>query len=273
MITVNNEFIMDQNLKNPVLLHELDLDNKNYAINQKVFFDSLTMFPTDNIIKSLEFAYAMTFDNKGQHRPYRSGGTLIRTPMEIFKDTFHGKLAEFAFFNSYKSKYPDLKISEPNLGTWKLGKWDFTDFTITTDDRTFNFAIKSAKSYANLLLLETKDWDKDGTYIPNSIKYDGIFFVRISSYLNYDNLIIHKYKKYKLNQHFMTILKSGICPFINYDIPGFITNKDLINIINKGQIIKKGYTLNFDTIIDADNYYIQAGDLREWQQTDKTYNG
>jgi hypothetical protein len=47
-----------------------------------------------------------------------------------------------------------------------------------------------------------------------------------------------------------------------YDIPGYITNVDLINIIKTRLIIPKGAYLNNSVKMDAENYYVQAGDLR-----------
>ena len=47
-----------------------------------------------------------------------------------------------------------------------------------------------------------------------------------------------------------------------YDIPGFIKNADLANIIQLKFLIPKGALLNGAVRMDAENYYIQAGDLR-----------
>ena len=256
---------MEQKSRQVLDLHKLDLINHNYITNCKRPFDSFYFFPTEQIIKCIQFAFSMTFGKKGELRTKRSGGKKDRQLIEKFQDALHGKLAEYGFYNSYKAKYPDIAINEPDLNCWKLGKWDFTDFEITYNNKKAYIAVKSTKSYSNLLLLEKEVFNKNGIYVPNKIQFNKIVLVRISSYLNYDNLIIftHK-KKYILNQHFMTVLKSGICQFINYDIAGYITIDDLKEIINQGQIIKQDYTLNDDTIIDVDNYYIQAGDLREW---------
>ena len=56
----------------------------------------------------------------------------------------------------------------------------------------------------------------------------------------------------------------------SYDIPGFITTKDLMDIINLKFIIFKNKFLNSLKVkIDANNYYIQSGDMREISEISK----
>lgn len=52
------------------------------------------------------------------------------------------------------------------------------------------------------------------------------------------------------------------CNRWSYDIPGFITHEDLCYVIKNEHIIKQGSILNGSTKIDADNYYVQTGDMR-----------
>jgi hypothetical protein len=47
-----------------------------------------------------------------------------------------------------------------------------------------------------------------------------------------------------------------------YDIPGYITNADLVSVISNNLLIPKGALLNNAVKMDAENYYVQAGDLR-----------
>mgnify|MGYP000864905573 CR=1 FL=1 len=54
-----------------------------------------------------------------------------------------------------------------------------------------------------------------------------------------------------------------------YDIPGFITLEDLKNIIQDKLIIEKGSKLNKNTKMDASNYYVQSGDLRNIESLGK----
>ena len=47
-----------------------------------------------------------------------------------------------------------------------------------------------------------------------------------------------------------------------FDIPGYVTREDLVQIINEGFILPRGSMLNGKTPMDASNYYIQSGDMR-----------
>jgi len=47
-----------------------------------------------------------------------------------------------------------------------------------------------------------------------------------------------------------------------FDIPGFITNEDLVYLIKNNYIIRKGQYLNGKTKMDASNYYCQCSDMR-----------
>ena len=249
----------------PLKLTKLKIDGNNYTIEEddKTPFTSIRFFPKEQIIDCLNFAFNMTFGKKGEHNPkLASGGDYIRPQLEIFEKAFHGKLAEFGFYNEYKSLYPKRYISPPNLETWEIGKWDFTDFTIKDGDKTYNVAVKSSTQKANLLLLETKDWDHNGIYKYGKVKYSVIVFVRIESKLKYENLIKFEDDTYKFDEYFFEKINSGNLYFIYYDIPGFITRKDLIDVIKEKQIIKRFSTLNKKTIIIAENYYVVAKDLR-----------
>ena len=148
------------------------VDNLNFFIPQKVVFEPIVVNKLHGL-EVLNFAYDMTFGNKGEPRNYRSGGMHYRTNGEIFCDTFQGKLAEFFF---YKSLF-DFGIScpKPEIDRWEKGKWDDQDFLINNTE----ISIKSMAFFSNLLLLETKDWDLRGNYRPNKKKYDLIVIVRI----------------------------------------------------------------------------------------------
>ena len=46
-----------------------------------------------------------------------------------------------------------------------------------------------------------------------------------------------------------------------YDIPGFVTREEVKYAISNKHIIQQGQMLNGKTRMDADNYYIQSGDM------------
>lgn len=47
-----------------------------------------------------------------------------------------------------------------------------------------------------------------------------------------------------------------------FDIPGYVTRNDLIYVINHNYLIPRGSMLNGSTRMDASNYYVQTGDMR-----------
>jgi len=49
-----------------------------------------------------------------------------------------------------------------------------------------------------------------------------------------------------------------------FDVPGWIGINDLKSIIKSGEYLKQGEMLNGRTKMDADNYYVQTGDLRKF---------
>lgn len=230
--------------------------NGNYIITKKQPYKHLFFFTEEEKSLAFNFAYDMTFGKKGEHRAHRTGGSLYRTPFEIYTNTFLGKLAEIGFKRFFDTTYHNFEpLSDVDFDCWKLGKWDFSDFTW----RNKNIAIKSSKSFANLLLLECKDWDSEGHYIPNkNCEYFMIVFVRVGGdALNIPARLLREPQKDMLK--LITVSRTLSC-----DVPGYIKNDDLRFIIENKHIIEKGKTLNTKTKIDADNYYVQAGDLRAW---------
>lgn len=200
----------------------------------------------------------MSFGGKGEHRDHRSGGKSIRRKGQIFANTFQGKLAEFSIYNELSSK--GISMDEPDLESYDLGRWDNYDFCI--NDK--KISVKSTKFYGNLLLLEKKDWDENGEYIPNKdsgfSRYDYFILVRIKGNIE---AIMRENKCLYSDVVRKDILEESITSKKwSYDIPGFITHKDLITVINDKYIIPQEAELN-NTKMDADNYYVQSGDMRD----------
>jgi hypothetical protein len=116
---------------------------------------------------------------------------------------------------------------------------------------------------------ETKDWNEKGEYIPNigtekSCTYDYFVFVRIEP---------DGKKIMTSNKLFYTdsIDENMLWNLINseewkYDIAGYVEHNDLVYAINNNFIIPQGAMLNKWTKMDAENYYIQSGDMRDFQQ-------
>lgn len=234
-------------------------------VTEKKDFEVLGCFDKQTIEKTFDFAYDMSFGAKGAHKNTRSSGTIKRKNGEIFANTFQGKLSEFAVYNQF---HKEFNMSMPNLSLWGQGKWDNYDALINGK----KISIKSTVAYGNLLLLETQDWNESGEYKyfscldeqhsteTNTVVFDFFILVRLKpdcKQLLKDNEFFYSQVCGKKK------LKGLILPVKwEYDIPGFITNKDFVYLIDNKFIIKKGQMLNASTLMDVDNYYAQAGNLR-----------
>ncbi len=234
--------------------HALRRQDSVYEVQFKKQYKPDGKFKYSTVESALNFAFKMTYGKQGEHRNYRSGGTERRGLLQIFSDTFQGKLSEFAFSNFL---FPFFGLIEPDLETYQLGKWDLADFEVNSK----SYAIKSTKYYGNLLLLETKDWNSKGEYLqgykgPKS--YDAIILIRISPDIH--NVLSEIIPGEALDSK---ILFNKINQFEwKYEFTGFINSQDLAQIIMEGLIIPKGAFLSARTRMDAENYYVQSGDLR-----------
>ena len=240
-------------------MHKLvEIEVGSFIIDYPAEFRANGYLSIDDISDSFEFAYDMTFGNIGKHRDHRSGGTHKRHNGELFSDTMQGKLSEFVVYNVFRNRIKE--INRPDLNRYGLKKWDDCDFKI--NQRTI--AVKSTKFYGNLLLLESNDWNERGQYIPNiqngEKNYDFFILIRIKPDLT---RIMKQNKAYYSDEINKNTLEEIIFKeeWIS-NIVGYITHDDLIETIQEKNLIKKGSILNYNTVMDADNYYVQAGDFR-----------
>lgn len=251
-------------------MNKLTQTNNTYKFNNTKSFESLGTLKDTSIKRAFDFAYNMSFGGKGEHRHNRSGGDINRKNGEIFINTFQGKLSEFGIYNIFhKNK---LILESPDLETYELGKWDKYDFKINNKE----IAVKSTKAFGNLLLLETKDWTKNGEYIPNlntdNSLYDYFILVRIKAdsdkkdlrYIKDGETIMKKNKLLYSQKADKKTLENLITSFKwSYDIPGYITHEDLVYLINNKFILPKKSVLGKNTVMDAENYYVQTGDMHD----------
>lgn len=220
----------------------------------KVTYTDYGFLSADDISMCFNFAYDMTFGGNGEHRNHRSGGQHNRRNGEIFANTMLGKMCEFALYNELKNSH---KINEPDLKTAPLGVWDTFDFKV--DEKIVS--VKSTKSYGQLLLLEKKDWNSNGVYLPNNERYDYTFVIRIK---NDPESIMKKHKKFYID----SIDRNELWSFfasekIGYDVPRYILNNELCHLIRNNFSIKQGELLNGSTTMDADNYYCHLANMHE----------
>lgn len=233
----------------------LDVKCNCYHINCKKPYTTTNTFKTATIEKVFTFAYNMSFGNKGQHRNHRSGGISFRSIGEIFINVFQGKLAECAVYNAL---YKCGTINDIDFDVYGLGRWDDADLIVNNK----RISIKSTKYFGNLLLLEKKDWDNRGMYIPNikagNADYDYIVIVRIKP--NCEDIIYRNHLFESPVLDYEKLHKYMLSVSWEYNIAGFITHDELVNVIKNNMIIPQGALLNGKTKIDADNYYVQLGD-------------
>lgn len=235
--------------------------NEYHVLNKKKFIAFASMQDEDKK-ECFDFAYGMSYGKKGEHRDSRSGGQLHRTDGQIFINTFQGKMAEYALYRFLISR--NIDVDKPDVEQYDLGKWDSYDLSCQGK----KISIKSTKSFGNLLLLETKDWNENGEYKPNLsdgvAKYDYTVLARFSpdGEKIMSELGLLKQNIEDVSGEIKKILYEKICKQNwQYDFAGFIYHSELVDIIKKKQIIPQNSMLNGRVKMDAENYYIQAGDM------------
>ncbi|MEO5911410.1 MAG: hypothetical protein ABIP95_11010 [Pelobium sp.] len=240
------------------MFHKLNFDFPNsYTVNSaKNFLGAIHL--QSNFDEVFNFAYAMTFGKIGFHRAHRSGGLHQRKNGELFINTFQGKMAEFGIYEFLKSN--DIEIDKPDLSVLGEGIWDESDFTINGK----KISIKSTAFFSNLLLLETKDWDLKGNYLPDlekgNAQIDYFILARIKP--NSKGIMIENKLFYtdEVDENLLKkIMRNQLWVM---DIPGYVSLDDLKGIIKNKYIIPQNSFLNGKIKMDAANYYFQTGDLR-----------
>ncbi|QCT43468.1 hypothetical protein FORC086_05065 [Bacillus cereus] len=250
-------------LKNTQVYDSTDGLHKDvYSFTNKKVFRPISTFGNQVVEEVFEFAYGMSFGSIGHHRNHRTGGNNRRRKGEIFADTFQGKLAEFALWELLNCN--SIDVVRPDTEMYKQGIWDASDF----EYKGIKIAVKSTKSFGQLLLLESADWNHNGLYIPNlgtgNELYHYFVLIRLSTFAA-DIL-----KENRLYYNDMTnkeeLKKLIVGERFSYDIPGYITRQDLIQMIQRNYFIPQGAYLNRiskNTKLDANNYYLQTGNLND----------
>ncbi len=234
---------------------KLDKDGDKYHTSKKVSFKP-SIVNAEIIDLSFEFAYEIAFGS-GHHRNHRTGGQELRAPVEIFRNTFQGKIAEGVFYN-YLSEN-DIHCDKVDYSIHGKGVWDDTDIVY----KEKKISIKSAAFFSNLLLLESQDWDSEGRYLPNLLNNEGTdfynYFVLVRIKPNTNSLFKGAISKQELRNE----IDSNKW---YYDIPGCCSNITLKFIIKNNYILPKNSFLNGKTRMDAENYYVQCAELKNITQ-------
>jgi len=237
-------------------MQRLKQTERSYYITNGTNFIGDQIDP-DHINQAMDFAHEMVFGS-GFHRNHRTGGQHSRKKGELFCNTFQGKLSEIILHNYLKKERID--VGTLDFGIHGQGVWDDADLTVHRK----HLSIKSVAFFSNLLLLETKDLDLQGNYIPNLeyndiAKYDYFILIRIKPDLKG---IFRKNRLFYSND----IDKSKIVNLVNgqnwqFDIPGYIDHYQLLKMMDGRYILPQNAFLNGKIKMDAENYYVQTGDM------------
>lgn len=104
------------------------------------------------------------------------------------------------------------------------------------------------------------DWDEQANYLPNGHGYDYTFLIRMNPFC--EDVMRRNRFLYSDSIKEAILKRIIMAESWAFDIPGYVTREDLIQIINENYILPRGSMLNGKTRMDASNYYIQSGDMR-----------
>lgn len=243
-------------------MNKLRIEGNNYYNDLRKNYGSGCAIFREDIQEVLDFAYDMCF-GAGHHRNHRTGGIIRRRAGEQFCNTFQGKLAEVALRK--RLIYYGVNCAEPDFNVFGEGIWDDCDLIVNGK----SISVKSAAFFSNLLLLESKDYDANGNYLPNlengsTSSYDYYVLVRIKPDIK------GLFRRNRL-MYCDEISKSKIEEIINsewwsFDIGGWVNHAEFVSVIRDKNIIPQGAKLNGKIPMDADNYYIQSGDMHKMHE-------
>lgn len=231
--------------------------NNIYEYTKPNYFANYGTLKYECVIASYAFAYAMSFSEEGHHRRKRSGGSRNRKNVEVFCDTFIGKLGEFSVYQYFRQH--GITIDYPDVSIMGEGQWDSYDFVY----KGRKIGVKTTKSFGNLILLETKDWSQNAQYIPNlktgHAEYDDMLFVRVNT-----NIVtnLRRQRLYYQDNIDVNVLQKefNLGPY-EFDISHVPIDLIKAAIQNQSIINKGDYLKSKKTKMDAQNYYIQSGDM------------
>lgn len=238
----------------------MKLEQKNcneYHIVKKNLFKGMSI-DANQIKSAFNFAYEMCF-GAGYHRDHRSGGQIIRKGGELFSNTFQGKLSEIVLCDFFLQK--NSKVNKPDFSINGKGIWDEVDLIV--NEKKIN--VKSAAFFSNLLLLETKDWNENAEYLPNknivtSNNYDYFILIRIKPDVKLILTTNHLFCSNEIEKESLLNLIMNEKWF--YDIAGCCSSETIKYIIKNNYVLPQNALLNGKIKMDAENYYIQSGDLK-----------
>lgn len=239
--------------------------NRNIPLNARRNFNPNKICDIENIKKALSFSYEMVFGN-GHHRNHRTGGEYSRNKMEVFCNTFQGKLSEIFLYDTLKNNNEKLECSDLDFGVYGKNIWDDTDLIVNNK----SISIKSMTYFSQLLLLEVEDWTDNAEYIPNlrlenkqCYSYDYFVLIRVKP--NIKTVFRNERKFYSKNMSYDEVSSIVLRQEWFADFAGAISKEELKFLIKNKYIIEKGMLLQGKTQMDATNYYALSYDMHSLQ--------
>lgn len=236
------------------MLKKLDYCNGYYVCNNKLYFgDRCNMFRNIDLpLRCVRFAVEQGCDmNQMASRP---GGKIKRDSVAMTANTLQGKMGEELFKRMLEQMH--IKCSEIDYSRTELGVPDDGDLTIYNNIET---QIKSTSYLGNCLFLECAN-------IKKTLNMYSIFvLVRTRPHIN-RKLLLDIGIDYPM---FVNRKVDNICEIIinklnnkvDSEIVGFAPREMVKDAISSNNVIRQDEMLN-KTIMDADNYYILACDLK-----------
>lgn len=226
------------------------LFDKNWGIEFNK--DETTLFTNEEILNVFNFA----FESKDKHKNYRSGGSIKRNEIQLFFNIFLGKLGEIATYNSLIKNNIELD-NDIDFTIRELGEWD--DYDLKTKNGKI-LSVKSSKHFSNMMLLETKNWNKKSELIYNlntdkSYIYDFHLYSRVVPLKIFKNIKYIYPKGYFLDDFIYTNnieLKEQLYKHIMsfqwaFEDSFIIDNIFFKKIINMNYILEANNYIVFDT--------------------------
>lgn len=214
---------------------KLERDNNNYHIFKKKAFDGRRKFKDDHIRAAFKYAAGVADGDK-----------------EAFIKAFQGKMSTYGCYDY---------LSEEGIGV-NLAQVADTPHAYACQAQGKHLGVLSTIYYGNLLLLETKDWNKKGQYVPNLVlghdPYDYLVLVRLKPSL--DNILRKNPSYFEGDIH--DLLDKLLEEQWAYDFLGYVSREDLKYIIKEKLILPRHGMLNGKTKMDTDYYYVQGNNMR-----------
>ncbi len=211
---------------------------------------------TSALDEAFEFAFAHTVGKK-KNLASLFWGSNKQQNVADFAKAFRGKLCEIGM-----KKYLDMNgvsVRHPKGIEWEADKYENFELLVNHNKRLL---VKAIPYYSNLLLLDTEFWNADASYgngKKHRIQYDYFVLTRIKPG------VIHLFENFKLskNQEINKeqIKKIVFAPSFKFEVTGYLTKEEIIQLKNNSQILPAGAIVNGNKRLEHEYYYCQAGDL------------